>query len=188
MNKGENSARHKNKCFEAFSSSLYRDSNSYPFIHPHNTSTFAQHFKSASIFFCNVEKVWLCSSFVSLFVFLTLFFNQGFHWLLSFTTLSSLSGSKAGLLNSFFSSSLSHYLSNLFFNHPLFPRSSHPLLLSPVLFQTFTFFSCHVCIHEEPTTAPALSRSRLAQTHLQKPVLQTQGGWRVICCRRLGCA
>lgn len=102
MNKGENSARHKNKCFEAFSSSLYRDSNSYPFIHPHNTSTFAQHFKSASIFFCNVEKVWLCSSFVSLFVFLTLFFNQGFHWLLSFTTLSSLSGSKAGLLNSFF--------------------------------------------------------------------------------------
>lgn len=46
--------------------------------------------------------------------------------------------------------------------------------------------SHHVCIHEEPATAPALSGYCLTKTHLQKPVCQTEG-WRVVCwqgCRR----
>lgn len=42
--------------------------------------------------------------------------------------------------------------------------------------------SHHVCLHEEPATAPTLSGSRLAKTHLQKPVCPTEGwgviGWR----------
>lgn len=63
--------------------------------------------------------------------------------------------------------------SELTFQHTsylLFPRCP---LFSPLL------SSRHVHIHEEPATAPSLSGSRLTQTHLQKPVCQTEG-WRVI--------
>ncbi|RVE69146.1 hypothetical protein OJAV_G00075100 [Oryzias javanicus] len=49
---------------------------------------------------------------------------------------------------------------------------------------TSSLISCHV--HEEPTSAPALSGTRLAQADLQKPLCQTEGR-RIVSFRGGGC-
>lgn len=148
---------------------FFSGSNFYPFIRPHNSACARPTSQQKIVF--TVEESLSLTAYPVLFLSLypspdsLLYSTPPFYWLLPCFPLLSWEHLICLSTNSNPSVTPPYFFS--FFSCP------PALLFSPSL------SSRHVCIHEEPTPAPAFSGPRLAQTPLQKPVGQAEG-WRVI--------